>query len=93
MLKLPKNEMLKNGYHDTYKHITVYVRILLRWGEWKNNFHSAFRMPHSGKFPFRIRELFGTTVLTVGAIIHSECRILEKIHSALFHSPQRRYCL
>ena len=50
----------------------------LRWGEWKNNFHSAFRMPHSGKFPFRIRELFGTTVLTVGAIIHSECRILEK---------------
>ena len=64
----------------------------LRWGEWKNNFHSAFRMPHSGKFPFRIRELFGTTVLTVGAIIHSECRILEKIHSALFHSPQRRLC-
>ena len=28
----------------------------LRWGEWKNKFHSAFRMPHSGKFPFRIRE-------------------------------------
>ena len=25
-----------------------------------------------------------------GAVIHSECRILEKIHSVLFHSPQRR---
>ena len=25
-----------------------------------------------------------------GAIIHSECSIPEKIHSALFHSPQRR---
>ena len=26
---------------------------------------------------------------TGGAVIHSECRILEKTHSALFHSPQR----